>query len=160
MFKGRFPWCAAIILLLVLGNAVMFYKFIFSGTTVAVSGPDNRTAILLTDDERNLVLTEMRQFLAAAQTISSAISRNDMELVATTAKGVGFAAAQAVPPGLMAKLPLNFKQLGLDTHKGFDQIAIDAKDMGDAQNTQQQLAQLMGNCVACHATFQLRTTPQ
>ena len=61
-----------------------------------------------------------------------------------------------VPVELMAKLPLQFKQLGLATHEGFDQIALDAKDLSDPQHSLQQLSQLMANCVACHSTYQLR----
>jgi len=59
----------------------------------------------------------------------------------------------------MAKLPLQFKALGMSTHKGFDQIAMDAHDLGDAKHSLQQLGQLMNNCVACHATYQLRSAP-
>jgi cytochrome c556 len=55
----------------------------------------------------------------------------------------------------MKKLPLDFKQLGMGTHKAFDQLAIDAKDLGDKQQTIEQLGQLMNNCVACHKLYRI-----
>ena len=152
----NFPWCRTLAVLLLAGNLALVYLFVIRGNTVTTSGSDTRTAIVLAESERSLVLTEMRQFLSAVQVINGAIADRDMERVASTAHGVGRSAAQAVPLELMSKLPLQFKQLGLSTHEGFDQIALDARDLGDPQHTLQQLSHLMANCVACHATYQLR----
>ena len=63
--------------------------------------------------------------------------------------------ATQIPKSLAPKLPPEFKKLGLETHRGFDQIAMDAEKMGAADLTLKQLTQLMGNCVACHATWRL-----
>jgi len=60
-----------------------------------------------------------------------------------------------IPRSLAAKLPPEFKKLGLETHRGFDQIALDAEQIGAADLTMKQLAGLMGNCLACHATWRL-----
>ena len=43
----------------------------------------------------------------------------------------------------MKKLPLEFKKLGMGTHKAFDQLALDAADLGDKGHTMQQLGELM-----------------
>ncbi|NOY15605.1 MAG: cytochrome c, partial [Gammaproteobacteria bacterium] len=53
------------------------------------------------------------------------------------------------------KLPLAFKKLGFDTHAKFDQLAMDANDLGDRDHTLQQLSTLMENCVACHAAYRI-----
>jgi len=156
----RFPWWPALALFSLLANGILLYILVIGGKTEQMSGAqDPRTAIVLTESERDLVLTEMRGFLSAVQSMNSALAADDMETVASSAKAMGQAAAQGVPVSLMTKLPLQFKELGLATHKGFDQIAMDARDLGDAKQSLQQLGQLMNNCVACHATYQLRSAP-
>jgi hypothetical protein len=111
---------------------------------------------LLDEGERELVLSEMRMFLSATQQITAAIHAEDMAQVAKAARGVGRAAAQAVPGTLMGKLPGEFKQLGLATHSAFDQLALDAEQLGDPAYALEQLSGLMNNCVACHAAYQIR----
>jgi len=59
---------------------------------------------------------------------------------------------------LIAKLPLEFKQLGFATHADFDQIAQDAIDLGDPKHTLDQLGSTLGRCVACHSTYRLKET--
>jgi cytochrome c556 len=131
----------------------MAYTFLIKGETVAAS--DGRSAILLVEGERDMVLSEMRAFLDTVQTIINAANKEDMETVIKSARSVGFAAQQAVPASLMKKLPMSFKQLGMATHKAFDQLAIDAGDLGDKQQVMEQLGELMSNCVACHATYRI-----
>ena len=65
------------------------------------------------------------------------------------------AAQTAVPPALIGKLPLTFKKLGFAAHSQFDQLALDAEQLGDPLHTREQLTDLMNNCVACHATYSL-----
>ena len=138
-----------------------FSKSIFVTTLVIVfagsvfAKDDTRTAVVLTEDERNLVLEEMRTFLDVIRSITVSMSEEDMEKVAESAKKVGMAASGGVPPALTTKLPQQFKMLAMQVHKGFDQIALDATDMGDKEQTLQQLGALMGNCVACHAIYKL-----
>ncbi len=146
-------WIFVLILALVAGG--LGYTFLIKGDTVAAS--DGRRALLLEPGERDLVLAEMRQFLEAVQIIISA-KEEDMDKVVKAARKVGFAAQQGVPASLMKKLPLDFKQLGMGTHKAFDQLAIDAKDLGDKQQTIEQLGQLMNNCVACHKLYRIDLT--
>ena len=55
----------------------------------------------------------------------------------------------------MGKLPMAFKQLGFDTHTKFDQLALDAEQMGDSGQTLEQLGVLMQNCVGCHAGYRI-----
>lgn len=156
----RFSLWAIVALLSLFANGALLYIIVIGGNTEQMGGAaDPRTAIVLTESERALVLTEMRGFLAAVQSINTALAANDMAAAAQSAQAAGAAAAQAVPVTLMGKLPLQFKQLGMSTHQGFDQFAMDARDLGDARYSLQQLGQLINNCVACHATFQLRAAP-
>ena len=144
----------AVLLLSLVVNVGLVYKFILSGSTAQVV--DQRTAILLEDGERELVLGEMRLFLGATQRITAGINAEDMKAVAEAARSVGKAAAQGVPGSLMGKLPVEFKKLGMATHSGFDQIAMDAESLGDPAHALEQLSGLLNNCVSCHATFQIR----
>ena len=116
--------------------AVAVFFFIRGHTRVA---PDGRTAVLLASDERNLVLTEMRGMLETVQVVVDGVKTGDMKQVAA----------------LMAKLPLEFKQLGLSVHKRFDEIATAA---GSGASREQLLASLstqLSACVACHGSYRL-----
>jgi len=147
----KLAWTLSFILLLLVG--AMGYTFMIKGETITAS--DGRSAIVLAEGERDLVLNEMRAFLKAVQGIISAVDKNDMAEVAKQAKSVGFAAQEGVPASLMKKLPMEFKKLGLGTHKAFDQLAMDATDLGDKGQALKQLGELMHRCVACHAVYRI-----
>ncbi len=66
-----------------------------------------------------------------------------MKLVIESSRSVGLAAQQAVPGSLMGKLPVEFKKLGFDTHEKFDQLALDAEQLGDEKHILEQLSILM-----------------
>lgn len=150
--------CSGIIVLLLLVIAGGIYKFIFQGS---VSGStDGRIAIHLEAAERDLVLAEMRAFLTSVQQITRGISENDMQLVAEYSRKAGKAAQGDVPGTLMGKLPMQFKQLGFDTHTRFDQLALDADDLGDAQHALSQLSVLLQNCTACHEAYRFGISEQ
>ena len=144
-------WLSVVILVILLLGTV--YKFVIEGSTR--QSTDNRLAIQLTTGEKDLVLAEMRAFLTSVQQITHGVSSKDMKLIATSARTVGRAAQQAVPGSLMGKLPLEFKQLGLDTHEKFDLLALDAEQLEDEEHALSQLGELMQNCVACHAAYRL-----
>ena len=129
------------------------YKFIYKGNVVTAI--DGRIAIVLTAAEKDLILEEMRGFLSATQQIVQAVSHDNMDTVITAAKTVGRAAQAEVPASLVGKLPMAFKKLGFDTHTKFDELAMDAQDMEDKEQTLKLLGQLMQNCVACHAAYRL-----
>lgn len=145
--------CFGIVVLLFLVIAGGIYKFIFQGS-VSVN-TDRRTAIHLNYEERDLVLAEMRAFLTSVQQITKGISENNMELVVDSARKVGRAAQGEVPGTLMEKLPMQFKQLGLDTHTKFDQLAMDTEDLDDSSHALSQLSILMQNCVSCHVAYRI-----
>ena len=145
--------CIVTTTLLLVIIAAGFYKFILQGSTMENS--DDRITILLDESERNLVLAEMRAFLASIQQISQGLAENDMELVARSARMSGNAAQQGVPGSLAGKLPIEFKRLGRDTHARFDQLAMDAEDLEDNSHTIEQLSNLMNNCVSCHAIYRI-----
>ncbi|MDH3515119.1 MAG: hypothetical protein OEM83_09675 [Gammaproteobacteria bacterium] len=143
----------AIIGLLLLTIAGLLLKFVVLGKTG--SEVDGRVTILLEPSERAAVLSEMRQFLSGIQQMVAAAERNDAAAMARAARPLGMAAAHAVPAGLAAKLPLEFKTLGHGVHQDFDRIAMDAEAMNDVALALRQLGDTMNKCVACHATYQI-----
>ena len=153
MKKCTLAWGIAALMLLVCAGLV--YKFIFQGS--ANMAADGRYSIVLTAEERNLVLQEMRAFLESVQKITEGAIKKDISAISTAARVSGKAAAQGVPGTLMGKLPIEFKSLGLSTHDAFDTLALNAEQMNDATVALEQLAELMKNCVACHSAFRIDT---
>lgn len=151
MSKLSLSIIVALLLVIILGA----YKFIFQGNVSEIKSDDGRTAIVLLPSEKDLILDEMRAFLSASQQIIQAVSQDDMQKVVVAAKKVGMAAQEEVPGSLVGKLPMTFKKLGFDTHTKFDELAMDAGDMEDKEQTIKLLAELMQNCVACHAAYRL-----
>jgi len=145
--------CLSIISILLLFITGGLYKFIVQGSTTGST--DGRTTILLNPAERDMVLSEMRGFLSSIQQINRGISEDNMALIAASARKSGKAASTGMPGTLVGKLPLAFKKLGGDTHVKFDQLAMDAEDLGDSGQALQQLSTLMKNCVACHKTYRI-----
>ncbi len=118
-------------------------------------GSDGRTAVLLAPAERDFVLGEMRHVLGAVQAITEALAKGDTAQAARAARAAGGDAVAGVPPSLLAKLPLDFKQAGLAMHAGFDGIA-DAADKGaDKDALTQQLAEQLNLCLGCHQSFRI-----
>ena len=144
-------WTALIASWLVIAGLV--YMFFIKGSVAEAN--DERTAIILTQGEKDFILTEMRGFLAAVQQIVEGLDEKDLKKVAESAKEVGMANMSEVPGSLMRKLPLGFKQMGHPTHAAFDDLAIEAADMGDKDKVLNKLATLMQNCVACHNSYRL-----
>jgi len=148
---NKFSTFIILFLLAIIGFGA--HKFIFQGSVT--KGSDNRTAIVLSTSERQLILEEMRGFLTSTQQIIQAVADDEMAKLVTAAKKSGRAAQAEVPTSLVGKLPMAFKKLGFDTHTKFDELAMDAEDMEDSQQSLKLLSQLMQNCIGCHATYQL-----
>jgi hypothetical protein len=114
-----------------------------------------RVVVPLTADEREHVLGEMRDFLAALQGVTDGLARDDFGAVAAAARKVGAGSeAGRMPPAIAKKLPLEFRQLARATHEQFDVLAADATGRRDARHTLAQTSALMQRCNACHAVFQ------
>ena len=140
------------ILLWASSAAIVGFKFI-SGTTV--TSEDGREAIVLEPAERDFILAEMRGFLVAVQEIISDANDGDMDEVKKTAHRVGVAEIESVPANTMLKLPMAFKQLGMSTHEGFDEVG-QATEFG-SKAVLEAVEANMGNCIACHETYRFTT---
>jgi len=129
-------------------------KFVVIGSTM--QGDDGRTAVVLSPAEKNAVLGEMRALLEATQTIMEALANEDLKAVEEAATPLGSGAIATVDFALRAKLPLEFKKLGFGTHYAFDDIAKMAKEGQPAKAIQLKYVDVMNNCIACHAMYQLK----
>lgn len=148
MKNCKLSWSLAIVLLVIV--ALFAYKF-----TVGNVQPsdDGRLAVLLSKDERNTLLLEMRDWLQNTQSILAAASEKDFDTVIRIAKASGMGAEADVPGSLFRKLPVEMKKLGFDTRGKFDEIAADAEKFKDGSRVIAQLSATMKNCIACHATY-------
>lgn len=143
--------CWAITTALVVGTLAVGSWFFVRGTVT--EGDDGRTSILLTAGERDFVLSEMRGLLEAVEAITFELSEANMEGVAAAARSVGMGSAGGEPMTLIAKLPLEFKKLGMETHNAFDALATEAEDMGDGSVVLGRLSGILTNCTSCHAGY-------
>lgn len=140
----------ALWVILVTVLAVMFVR----GQTVALE--DGRTAVMLSDGEREAVLAEMRHMLDTVQKVTAALAENNMAQAAEAARASGTAAAADMNPALMTKLPLEFKQFGMSVHARFDELAAAAENGMGRDRFMAEFANQLSSCVACHETYALR----
>ncbi len=147
----KFCWLISLVLAVALGLGV--YKVVVVGSVAPYA--DGRVSVLLLPNERNKVLAEMRGLLESVQAVTEAAVAGDMAAIETTARAVGMAAAEAESPAMMSKLPLEFKTLGLATHKAFDDLADLAAGGAEPMAVIANLSQVMLNCTACHQGYRL-----
>jgi cytochrome c556 len=151
MKNCKLSWGLVVVLSLIV--ALFAYKF-----TVGEVKPsdDGRQAVMLTKDERNALLLEMRTWLQSSQGILEAASNKDFAAVIQSAKASGMGAEQGVPGSLFRKLPVEMKKLGFDTRGKFDDIAADAAQFKNSDHIVSKLSIAMNNCIACHATYRFQ----
>lgn len=140
------------VLVAVLAVIVAAFGYEFTVGNVQPSD-DGRQAVMLTKDERNALLLEMRVWLQSSQGILAAVSEKDFNAVIQSAKASGMSAEADTPGSLFRKLPVEMKALGFDTRKKFDDIAADAEKSKDGNQIVSKLSVAMNNCIACHATY-------
>lgn len=114
---------------------------------------DERTALELPPPARKQVRTEMRQMLSALNGVLAAIARNDIPAVADAARSGGTAIAIDADPALAERLPMEFRRLGMETHRRFDTLAEAAASGAPRDSLLQRVGALTTNCVACHETY-------
>lgn len=120
--------------------------------TDAAGALDSRIDLKLTPGERVEFLTEMRQMLASIHGILQGMGAGDRAKIAESARMSGNRMARATPASVRAKLPKAFQELGGPTHMMFEELAIRA-ETDDMDSLARDTANLMNQCMACHATF-------
>lgn len=82
--------CWVLVVMLAGLSGFLAFKFMVVGETEP--SPDGRTAIVVTPQERDQILLEMRMFVETVQTIIVANNAGDMNSIALATRGVGKAA--------------------------------------------------------------------
>lgn len=142
---------ATLSLVLWVGTVAAIATLYVRGQTTTAE--DGREAVMLSAGERDFILAEMRQMLASVQGIVTAVAEDDMAAVKEIALAIGTAEVRKVPKSLMLKLPRDFKNLGTDNHREFDDVAAITDQGGKAVTA--RLGILMSNCVGCHESYSL-----
>ena len=117
---------------------------------------DNRNVLIVTAEQRDALLKEMRSMLSSSQQVLEGVVTDNMEMVEKAARTSGMKMARATPADLRKILPKGFKALGPLTHKGFEKIANEADGFGDTKKILAILAETQKSCVACHQSYQLQ----
>jgi hypothetical protein len=117
---------------------------------------DDRTVFKTSENERILMLSQMREMQASIHGILLALEKNDMAGVAEAAATSGPSMMKALPMSLRERFPEDFQGLGMSTHKGFAGIAKAAKSGATRDKIISLLGENYGNCIACHSSFQFK----
>ena len=129
--------------------------FFVKGHTVAST--DARTAVMLTDVERDQILAEMRHFLKAVHGVLEAIVGQDLSHAERSARAAGMAMSVDINPMIMAKLPLTFKAMGMSVHRDFDALADGIQSGERGEQVLKRLSDLTSTCTACHDLYRFST---
>ena len=132
-------------------SAGTFVYLFFVGTGTKV---DKRIEIKLLPSEREIILGEMRQLLDGVRGIIGGLGDGDKKAVVAAARGNGMGMAQDVNPALMTKLPKEFKELGMNTHRRFDELADRIHTMDDRE-VLRETHDIMGSCIGCHVGYKI-----
>ena len=116
---------------------------------------DSRQRLTLPPTARDKVLAEMRHMLESVNGILRGVAANDLDAVEKAARAAGTAMAVEMDPAIMQQLLPAFRELGLQTHRAFDELADRIKAGGTREDAIRGLAGVTGNCVACHAVYRL-----
>lgn len=120
---------------------------------------DMRHRLTAPGPARDMVLAEMRRMLESVNAILHAVQANDLAAIERAARASGMAMAADVDPRLRERLPPPFLQLGMATHRGFDELADAVKAGGTREQALAALGRITSNCVACHAVYRLEESP-
>jgi hypothetical protein len=149
-------WFIGVAVLWVITVGAAGYFFVKGRT---VPAPDGRTAVVLSEAERDQILAEMRLLLKAVSGILQGVAAQDLNGAGNAARSAGMGMAADVNPALMAKLPLAFKAMGMSVHRDFDGLADGILAGERGKQILKRLSDLTSRCAACHDLYRFSTTP-
>ncbi|RLD41476.1 MAG: hypothetical protein DRI86_13310 [Bacteroidetes bacterium] len=136
-------------------SLVLAYVLLFTGTELVKTPDDTRITVKYAPDLRELVMTEMRDYLEIMSEIQQGIAENDPKRIYTAAERQGSASIEETPIRLLKLSPLACKQMGFAGHHLFQAIADSARENYNPTTTIKQMARLTNNCIACHRTYKV-----
>lgn len=149
MRRGAFAGWTIAVLLAGLGALSL------EGTVSGQPPGDSRQRLALPPAARDKVLAEMRHMLESVNGVLRGVAANDLAAVDKAARSAGTVMAVEMDPAMMQQLLPAFRELGLQTHRAFDELADRIRTGGTREDAIRGLAAVTGNCVACHALYRL-----
>ena len=134
---------------------ILAYILLFAGTELVKMPNDTRITVKYAPDLRELVMSEMRDYLVIMADIQQGIAENNPDKIYEAASRQGQASIDETPARLLKLSPMACKQMGFQGHHLFQAIADSAKTNYNPKTTIKQMAALTNNCVACHATYKV-----
>jgi hypothetical protein len=116
---------------------------------------DARQRVALPAAAREKVLAEMRRMLESVNGILQGVVAGDAAAIEAAARASGMAMAVDADPRMMSGVPAPLRELGMQTHRGFDALADRMKAGGTRDDAVHALARITSGCVACHALYRL-----
>jgi hypothetical protein len=116
---------------------------------------DPREAVALSPEEAEALLAGMRTYLETIQGIVAAMAENHVDQVPGIASRSGAKLLENVVPSTGLKVPLGFGMMAFDTHDKFDKLAEKARRGTSRSEVLNDLRDIMGNCISCHASYRL-----
>lgn len=134
---------------------ILVYLFIIKGSGLVKLEGDNRTTVKYPADVRELILSEMRDYLVVINKIQDGLATDNPKMIVEAATTQGSQAILDTPTRVLKSAPLACKQLGFRGHNLFQAIADSARINFNPKTTQKQLVTLTNNCVTCHRSYKL-----
>jgi len=138
-------------------SVVLAYILLFMGTEMVKLPDDNRIVVKYEPDLRDLVMSEMRDYLEVINEIQQGLADNDPDKIVKAATRQGKISLDETPVRLLKLSPLACKQLGFKGHDIFQAIADSAKVHFNKATVNRQLAELTNNCIVCHRTYRVES---
>ncbi len=138
-----------------LTTLALAYILAFVGTDIVENKDDVRKTVKYPKDLRDLVMSEMRDYLEVINEIQQGVAENNPEKVIKAAHRQGQASLDDTPARLLKSSPIPCKTMGFKGHHVFQAIEDSARANYSALTVNKQLAELTNNCVVCHRTYKV-----
>ncbi|NOT78874.1 MAG: hypothetical protein HOP07_07700 [Bacteriovoracaceae bacterium] len=131
----------------------IFAKFFITGSTTPSA--DSRKTIHLSPSEKDVVLGEMRTVLKSLNGVLKSLGESNFKQASSEAKKAGAGMAVDINPVVMAKLPLEFKKIGMGMHDDFDKFSLDLERGMTEKQALVRMGEITNKCITCHVTYRL-----
>ncbi len=138
-----------------LTTLVLAYVLAFVGTDIVENKDDVRKTVKYPKDLRDLVMSEMRDYLEVINEIQQGVAENNPDKIIKAAHRQGQASLDDTPVRLLKLSPIPCKTMGFKGHHVFQAIEDSARANYSALTVNKQLAELTNNCVVCHRTYKV-----
>jgi len=139
-----------------LTTLVLGYILVFVGTAKIVDNSDDtRQTVMYPKDLKDLVMSEMRDYLEVIGEIQQGLAENNPDKVIKAAHRQGQASIDDTPARLLKISPIPCKTMGFKGHHLFQAIEDSARANFNTATVNKQLAELTNNCVVCHRTYKV-----